>query len=109
MRIEGYLFLPYGGQYRFGFDAYEEGPHIKVNEVQESKRMYDHFWDVMMRSRPTLHELTEDSIRVQHIRKEWERAIINFFKTSFEKISESKNCIIRKQFDKIYVEFVHIA
>lgn len=63
MRIEGYLFIPYGGQFRFALTAHIENGHCTHKGLELSAREHDYLWDKTMRGRPTLHELTDEGDR----------------------------------------------
>jgi hypothetical protein len=109
MRIECYLFVAYQGQYRFGFDVFKENNHYKISEVLESKRGYDHFWDVTMRGRPTLHELTEETLRVRVLRGEWERFIRSELQVHIERITRNCNARIQRDGGKgVYVDYIRV-
>lgn len=101
MKIEGYLFVPYRGQYRFSFEAFQQGGHVRIDEVKESNRAFDYFWDVGMRGRPTLYELVE----TPHMRKEFERAVINLFKDKLIAILENKSTYLKQAISEGYVEY----
>lgn len=109
MRIECYLFIQYQDQYRFGLDVFQEKNHFKISDSLESKRAYDHWWDVTMRSRPTLHELIEETDRVRTLRRVWERFIRSEFQLHVDRIT--KNCNSRIQRDLgvgAYVDFIRV-
>jgi hypothetical protein len=109
MRIEGYLFLPYGGQYRFGFEVHQEDNHLRIGQLLESKRVYDYLWDVNLRSAPTLHELTDTGVRPQIVRRDHERAIISEFRLAQDFILNSRMSRIKRTYGKEYrIEFVRV-
>ena len=103
MRIEGYLFVEWRGQQRFGIEmfAHDIGPALK------SKQAYDRYWDITTRQRPTLHELTDDySVK---IKAEFLPIIHEGLKEFRRIMTISPKGKFKKEFEGGYVEFVNIG
>lgn len=105
MKIEGYLFLPHRGQYRFGFEVHQENGHARYSEIRKSNMAFDYFWDIGMRSRPTLYELINDNPRKAHMREQWERTLLNLFKDKQLAILENKSTYLKQIVADGYVEY----
>lgn len=117
MRIEGYLFVEYSGQFRFAVDAFETEKTVKKEKVKvinfsgllESKRMYDFLWDITMRERPTLHELTDKTCdRSRLVKAGFDCSIYERLNRDIQKVLNSPNKPIKCKFGNGYVEFAYV-
>lgn len=117
MRIEGYLHLDFGGQFRFAVDAFEVERMVKKEKVKvlnysgllESKRMYDYLWDVSMRSRPTLHELMDRTDeRSRLVKAGFDTSVYEHLVRNIEKILAAPNKTIKSKMGNAYVEFAYV-
>ena len=105
MKIEGYLFVPYEGQYRFSFELTQIGGHVRYGEIQKSNPTFDHFWDVRLRARPTLYELVTDEPRKAHMLKAYQRPILNLFKDKQIVMLEQNQKYLKCVLGDGYVEY----
>ena len=118
IHIEGYLFLPFRGQYRFSFELRPQDEGYAFTDMALSGQSYDYFFDSTMRARPTLYELTTTDYaekfaeaRVnQHIMKAFEEIADTIVKTPnvpFKKLLPQMLPEILRPADT-YVEFVNV-
>lgn len=103
MKIEAYLFVPYRGQSRFAFELFDNN---HCTEFKKSNQAYDYFWDLGMRSRPTLKELTDEDRKAALA--EFEKPMREAFKAVQDRLVHSPNSRIKKELHNGYVEFVRI-
>lgn len=107
MRLEGYLFIPYRGQYRFSLLVHSDNGVHKYGGIAESFKCHDLFWDVRLRTRPTVHELVEP--KSSPILNGWKDAIYTALNRVIDEVSISSNSRIKKAIADGYVEFVHVT
>ena len=107
MRIEGYLFVPYRGQYRFSFAVNKEQEELKISELRESSRDWDYLWDVAMRRAPTLRELVEAG--AQQIYQQHRKPIFDAFDQEKHRVMHSRHSIVRHQLKGAWVEFINVT
>lgn len=117
MRIECYLFVEYGGQFRFAVDAFEAEKLVKKEKIKvinfsgliESKPMYDYLWDVSMRSRPTLHELTDQTChRSRLVKAGFDVSVYEHLNRNIQKILQAPNKTMKCKLGNGYVEFAYV-
>jgi hypothetical protein len=117
MRIEGYLFVEYGGQFRFAVDAFDAEKKIKKETVKtinfsgllESKPMHDYLWDITMRQRPTLHELTDVTCdRSRLVKAGFDHSIYERLNRDIQKVLNAPNKPHRCKLGNGYVEFAYV-
>jgi hypothetical protein len=108
MRVEGYLFVPHRGQYRFSFPVNEERGQIKAGLIAESSRHWDYLWDATMRGRPTLHELTSEDYSA--MRSEFTVPILKAFDQEKFRVKHVRNSPLRHALqNSAWVEFANVT
>lgn len=109
IQIEGYLFVPYRGQYRFGA---EFDPDTKNLEFSTSRKIHDHHWCKNMRQRPSLQEFNSTDKLVGKVRRDYQASIkqsVGHCAEILKSTMEHKlTWAIGNESDGIYVQFLSV-